>query len=170
LFYQNCLKTIHHMEQAEKLYKFLGISEKEECECCGRKGLKRTVALECLTDGLVTYFGVDCAAKAMRYVIGGKKVKNTTNASLQKTFLIEQGNRVNEIAFKLPYEWSSKYNRLGYVTIPYDEQEQTTIINTIIGLCNEYHIDPRVALYGTQYSNKVIMHLSKDLIETLLTK
>lgn len=156
------------MEHSEKVYKFLGISDKDVCDCCGRTNLKRTVALECLTDGLVTFFGVDCAAKAMKYVIGGKRVKNPTNTKLQNLFLIEQGKRVNEIAFKLPYEWSKKYNRLGYVTIPYDEEEQTAIITTIIGLCKEFQIDPRVALFGSQYTNSVIMHLNKELIERLL--
>lgn len=41
----------------------LGISEEvTTCDCCGRHGLKRTVALK--TDEGVVYYGCDCAAKA----------------------------------------------------------------------------------------------------------
>lgn len=47
-------------------YKILGITDERcECECCGKTNLKCTVALE-NTDGDITYFGRDCAAKAMR--------------------------------------------------------------------------------------------------------
>ena len=49
--------------------KVLGITdERTECECCGKVGLKCTVAIEC-TDidgngtGNVLYFGRDCAAR-----------------------------------------------------------------------------------------------------------
>jgi hypothetical protein len=36
--------------------------ERTECDCCGRTGLKSTVALE--NEGEIVYFGVVCAAKA----------------------------------------------------------------------------------------------------------
>lgn len=52
-------------------FKILGITdEKTECECCGRTNLKCTVALE-FTDaegnstGDITYYGRDCASRAM---------------------------------------------------------------------------------------------------------
>jgi ribosome-binding protein aMBF1 (putative translation factor) len=44
--------------------KILGITdERTACECCGRDNLKKTVALD--KDGVVVYFGTECAAKAM---------------------------------------------------------------------------------------------------------
>jgi hypothetical protein len=52
-------------------YKVLGITDTNTtCDCCGRRGLKRTVALDRLdadenTTGDVVYFGTDCAAKAI---------------------------------------------------------------------------------------------------------
>lgn len=47
-------------------YKILGISDDQtECDCCGKKGLKRTVALEVWENGENTFevirVGVDCA-------------------------------------------------------------------------------------------------------------
>lgn len=57
-------------------FKILGITdERTECECCGKTNLKCTVALE-FTDaegnatGDVTYYGRDCAAKA---ILGNNK-------------------------------------------------------------------------------------------------
>jgi ribosome-binding protein aMBF1 (putative translation factor) len=45
-------------------FSILGITdERTECECCGKGGLKKTVALD--KDGAVVYFGTECAAKAL---------------------------------------------------------------------------------------------------------
>lgn len=51
-------------------YNIKGISDEQtECDCCGRKGLKRTVALEVLENGDSTQeiirVGVDCASVLM---------------------------------------------------------------------------------------------------------
>lgn len=43
----------------------LGVTDdRSACECCGKTGLKRVVALD-FSDGPVVYYGVDCAAKAI---------------------------------------------------------------------------------------------------------
>lgn len=50
---------------------FLGTSDDiTSCECCGKKNLKRTVALDLTGDGAVVHYGVDCASKALT---GSKK-------------------------------------------------------------------------------------------------
>jgi hypothetical protein len=44
--------------------KILGTTDEiTTCECCGKRGLKMTVALEC--NGEVVHFGRDCAAAAL---------------------------------------------------------------------------------------------------------
>lgn len=56
------------------MVKVLGITdERTDCECCGKSGLKKTVALD--FDGLVRYFGVDCAGLAVH---GRKTRANAT--------------------------------------------------------------------------------------------
>lgn len=49
-------------------FKVMGVSEQEDCECCGRSGLKRTIVVGRLdADGNtveVLRFGRDCAARA----------------------------------------------------------------------------------------------------------
>ena len=36
------------------------------CDCCGKSGLKLTVAID--IDGVIVHYGRDCAAKTFRYV------------------------------------------------------------------------------------------------------
>lgn len=48
--------------------KVLGVTdERTECECCGRSGLKRTVALSISDDSdtRVAYYGTDCAHRSL---------------------------------------------------------------------------------------------------------
>lgn len=52
--------------------KMMGISDEiTTCECCGKSNLKRTVALS--IDGEIKYYGVDCAASAMKVSKGVAK-------------------------------------------------------------------------------------------------
>jgi hypothetical protein len=57
--------------------KILGISDEvTTCDCCGKKGLLRTIALETV-DGDVVFYGCNCAGRA---VYGRKSAKNTAIA------------------------------------------------------------------------------------------
>lgn len=52
------------MRESTETVRFLGITdERDSCDCCGRRNLKRTVALD--LDGEVVYFGTTCAAVAL---------------------------------------------------------------------------------------------------------
>ena len=56
--------------------KILGITDAvTTCGCCGRNGLKKTIALEIGESNVPTYYGTQCAANALRY---GKGAKFTT--------------------------------------------------------------------------------------------
>lgn len=60
--------------------KVLGITdENTTCECCGKTGLKRTVALEFEHD--IRYFGVDCAAMAVHGRKSSANVRKITIAA-----------------------------------------------------------------------------------------
>lgn len=48
-------------------YKIEGITdERDSCDCCGKTGLKRTVALTDLDTSEIVYFGTSCAAQSMK--------------------------------------------------------------------------------------------------------
>jgi len=60
------------------MVKVLGITdERTECECCGKTGLKRTVALE--FDNDTRFFGVDCAAMT---IYGRKSSANARKVTI----------------------------------------------------------------------------------------
>ena len=61
-------------------YRVIKMSDRGECECCGRTGLKRTVHLENLTSGEDMFFGVDCAASALKQRYQGKRYKVSREA------------------------------------------------------------------------------------------
>lgn len=54
------------------------MSDHSQCGCCGRKGLKRTVHLEAVETGEEVFFGVNCAATALRQQYQGKNYKVST--------------------------------------------------------------------------------------------
>lgn len=53
-------------------YRVIKMSEQSVCECCGKTNLKRTVHLENLVTGEDVFFGVDCAARALKQRYMGK--------------------------------------------------------------------------------------------------
>lgn len=51
-------------------YKVIGITdERDSCDCCGKVGLERTVALEDLDSGETVFFGTTCAARAQGWTV-----------------------------------------------------------------------------------------------------
>ncbi|MGA3562645.1 hypothetical protein [Melissospora conviva] len=71
------------------MYKVMGIvNDITTCDCCNRRGLRRTVALMPLDidgtpDGEVTYFGTGCAATAL----------GTTNSAVIKRAMVADARR-----------------------------------------------------------------------------
>jgi hypothetical protein len=63
-------------------YRVIKISDHQECDCCGKKNLKRTVHMANLTSGEEIFYGVDCASKVMRQRYMGKLHKVSKDAVL----------------------------------------------------------------------------------------
>ncbi len=67
------------METNNTMFRVLGTTDEvSTCDCCGRTGLKSTVALDVVETGDVVHFGVTCAAKAMHQPV--KYVKEQIDA------------------------------------------------------------------------------------------
>lgn len=69
------------------------VDDVNACDCCGKTGLKKTVAID--FDGDVRYYGVICAGKAL-----GHKTKNAADVKAAV-------NKVNEFE-KIKYEVLSR--------------------------------------------------------------
>lgn len=61
-------------------YRVIKMSDRSECECCGKTHLKRTVHLENLETGEDVFFGVDCAATVLRQRYMGKSYRVSREA------------------------------------------------------------------------------------------
>jgi ribosome-binding protein aMBF1 (putative translation factor) len=91
--------------------KILGITdERTECECCGKTGLKRTVALD--ADGVVVYFGSDCAAMALM----GKKTASNRKVVETKAAAVAHARRLVAKGHTLTVAAKDVWNRFGFLT------------------------------------------------------
>jgi hypothetical protein len=54
-------------------YRVIKMSDRSTCDCCGKTYLKRTVHMENLATGQDVFYGVDCAASALRQRYQGKR-------------------------------------------------------------------------------------------------
>jgi predicted metal-binding protein len=61
-------------------YRVIKMSDMSQCGCCGRSGLKRTVHLEMVETGDEVFFGVNCAANALRQKYQGKNYRVSAEA------------------------------------------------------------------------------------------
>lgn len=83
--YSNSITATITTNESKKMapVKILGITDEvTTCACCGRNGLKKTIALE--IDEVLTHYGTTCATKALRFGNGGKftATKLTAEANL----------------------------------------------------------------------------------------
>lgn len=70
-----CLESVSGIDA---MVRVLGITdERTECECCGKTGLKRTVALEFGHD--IRFYGIDCAAMT---IYGRKSSSNARKVTI----------------------------------------------------------------------------------------
>jgi hypothetical protein len=65
-------------------YEYLGTTDEvTTCDCCGKTNLKNTVAIRDLDEGEVLYFGVTCAARALKVQVADVK-KGTADADRKR--------------------------------------------------------------------------------------
>lgn len=87
----------------------LGMSDNEQCDCCGKKNLKRTVAIGTLDDngdwmGDVAHYGTTCAAKCLTSrrhdYQGSQRVVDRRIAADAKKLREQRGRKLVEAVVK----------------------------------------------------------------------
>lgn len=87
-------------------FRILGITdERSACDCCGKTGLKRVVALEEMSTLKVWFYGTTCAANTMKTSV--KSVKT----GIELAQLLE---KCDEKGWSLQQAQAYVYNRIGY--------------------------------------------------------
>lgn len=66
---------------AYKRFTVIGISDKPECDVCGKKNLKLTVVIESEA-GEMLHYGSDCAARTLRQDYQGKRYAISREAAI----------------------------------------------------------------------------------------
>lgn len=62
-----------------KRFKVLGVSDKSECDVCGKTNLKMTVVIESEA-GEILHYGSDCASRTLRQDYLGKRYSVSRDA------------------------------------------------------------------------------------------
>jgi hypothetical protein len=68
-------------QQTYKRFKVLGISDRSECDQCGKTNLRLTIVLES-EGGEVLHYGSDCAARSLKQRYMGKRYPVSREAAL----------------------------------------------------------------------------------------
>ena len=71
-----------NMEQTYKRYTVCGISDKTECDVCGKTNLKMTIVIESQETGEILHYGSDCAARTLRQDYMGKRYPVSREAAI----------------------------------------------------------------------------------------
>lgn len=69
------------MEQTYKRFTVRGISDKSECDVCGKTNLKLTIVIESEA-GELLHYGSDCAARTLRQDYQGKRFPVSREAAI----------------------------------------------------------------------------------------
>lgn len=98
-------------------YRILGTcDDRTTCEKCGRKGLKKTVALAPLdpdgNPGGAVYFGSDCAGQALM----GAKTGRNTGIVADRAAALDYGRRLAARGHAAPVVAAAVRNRFGFMT------------------------------------------------------
>ncbi len=105
--------------------KLLGISDEvNNCECCGKANLKKTVVLD--FDGGIRYYGSDCAALALM----GKKSAANKKAVETKARAIGHARQLVANGYSLTVAARDVWNRFGFLT----EVKANTIVIGGVGI------------------------------------
>ena len=69
------------MEKTYKRFTVRGISDKPECDVCGKKNLKMTIVIEDEA-GELLHYGSDCASRTLRQDYQGKRLPLSREAAI----------------------------------------------------------------------------------------
>jgi hypothetical protein len=70
------------MNTTYKRYTVLGISDKTECDVCGKTNLKMTIVIESQESGEILHYGSDCASRTLRQDYRGKRYPVSRDAAI----------------------------------------------------------------------------------------
>lgn len=88
------------MESSYKRFTVRGISDKSECDVCGKKNLKLTIIIED-ESGELMHYGSDCASKTLRQDYQGKRYPISREAAVSMGRRAKRGEGFAQLSQKI---------------------------------------------------------------------
>lgn len=88
------------MQAEYKRFRVMGISDKQECDVCGKKNLKLTIVIEDET-GVILHYGSDCASRTLRQDYRGKRHVISREAVISMGHSAKRGEGFAELSMRL---------------------------------------------------------------------
>lgn len=88
------------MEQAYKRYTVRGISDKPECDVCGKTNLKLTIVIES-ESGEMLHYGSDCASRTLKQDYRGKRHPISREAAISMGRSAKRGESFAKLSMQV---------------------------------------------------------------------
>jgi hypothetical protein len=89
------------MTATYKRFTVRGISDKPQCDVCGKSNLKLTVVIES-ESGDVLHYGSDCAARTLRQDYQGKRHPISREAAISMGRSAKRGDTFAKLSMRVP--------------------------------------------------------------------
>jgi hypothetical protein len=89
------------MEITYKRFTVCGISDKSECDVCGKTNLKMTIVIESQETGEILHYGSDCAARTLRQDYMGKRYPVSRDAAISMGRSAKRGESFAKLSMQV---------------------------------------------------------------------
>jgi hypothetical protein len=89
------------MEITYKRFTVCGISDKSECDVCGKTNLKMTIVIESQETGEILHYGSDCAARTLRQDYMGKRYPVSRDAAISMGRAAKRGQSFAKLSMQV---------------------------------------------------------------------
>ena len=89
------------MEATYKRFTVRGISDKTECDICGKTNLKMTIVIES-ESGEMLHYGSDCASRTLRQDYRGKRYPISREAAISMGRSAKRGESFARLSQQVP--------------------------------------------------------------------
>lgn len=88
-------------DKTYKRFTVRGISDKTECDVCGKTNLKLTIVIESEETGEMLHYGSDCAARTLKQDYRGKRHTISREAAISMGRSAKRGESFAKLSYQI---------------------------------------------------------------------